>query len=98
MRPSERSPLSGRGVSEMKPTISTGACTSSVSACATSSMWRAEAPSTRGGGKAGRAQQQPRDPLIDPAGGADDHHGEDEGAVEDVVARVVLAVDHREDQ
>ena len=30
IRPSERSPLSGRGVSEMKPTISTGAWTSSV--------------------------------------------------------------------
>ena len=46
IRPSERRPLSGRGVSEMKPTISTGACTSSVSACATSSMWRPEPTST----------------------------------------------------
>ncbi len=38
IRPSERRPLSGRGVKEMKPTISIGTCTSSVSACATSSM------------------------------------------------------------
>ena len=46
MRPSERSPLSGRGVSEMKPTISTGVCTSSVSAWATSSMCLPEPTST----------------------------------------------------
>ena len=36
--PSDRSPLSGRGVSEMKPTISTGDAVVSLSACATSSM------------------------------------------------------------
>ena len=46
IRPSERRPLSGRGVSEMKPTISTGACTSSTSACATSSMWWPEPTSS----------------------------------------------------
>src|SRR3954465_1349620 len=100
IRPSERRPLSGRGVSEMKPTISTGACTSLVSAWATSSMWRPQPTSTarrRAPGAAehgaaavaGGAEQHAGEPLVHPARGADEDDREDEGAVEDVVAGVV---------
>ena len=47
---------------------------------------------------AGGAQDRARHLLVQPASRAQDRHGEDERAVEDVVARVLLVVDHGEDQ
>src|SRR3954467_3011825 len=55
MVPSDRSPLSGRWTSETKPTTSTGELVVSLSAVATSSMWRPQPTRTaprRGGAAA----------------------------------------------
>jgi hypothetical protein len=71
----------------MKPTISTGACTSSTSACATSSMCWPEPTEQRAAAVAGGAQQHARDLLEAPADGADVDDREDQRPVEDVVAR-----------
>ena len=98
IRPSERSPLSGRGVSEMKPTISTGAWTSSDERVRDVLDVVAGADQQRAPAVARGAQQHAGDLLVGPADRADVDDREEQRAVEDVVARVLLAVDDGEDQ